>query len=104
MLEAGIAPIDGTPGIAVLDGVVVDVFDMPPVVLFVAQQMFPIPMLPDSPPAFAAPGAVGNIVSQAGIAMLGEPRLDQAQAGGKVLIVVRQRQEAVKVVWQHYSG
>ena len=45
-VDAGIWPIYWGCGVTVFDGVVMDVFNMAGVIVFVAQQVFPITVLP----------------------------------------------------------
>ena len=76
--ETRISPLSGGTRQPVLHWVVMDVIRMPDEIGFVAQQVLPVARLLE--PAF--------IPSQCGFAMLGEPRLDQPPACGKVGVVL----------------
>ena len=80
--------------------VVMDVFDMAGVTGFVAQQVFPIPVLPNRLFAFRCAGGVG-LRAQYWIALFGKAGFDEPPARGKIGIARRQCPNAMQMVGQH---
>ena len=100
-MNAGMRPIDRVAYVAMLDRIEVHVIDMAAEVIIVADQVFPIPPLPDAALALgdttiAPPFALGHCAGEAG--------LDQPPSQGMVGIVRRQRPDGVQVFGQHHHG
>jgi len=91
--------------VPVPDRIQVDVIAMSEVVLLVADSVLPITRLPH-PAASLAAALLGHIPIAAaqGQVLPREQRLDLPLAGGKIIIAVRQRPDAMKVVRQKHEG
>ena len=82
-MEAGVGPIGGALDEAVFDRVVVDVVDVVAVVGVVADQVLPIPALPDA--AFSTPLPCGRSMF-GGWDLFAEVFLDPPPAAGEITV------------------
>ena len=87
-VKTGIRPIDDFAHQAMFDRIVMNVIDMIGKVALIAQDVLPIPLLPD----------------RFQIATLAEPRLDQAPARHEIGIAVGQGPDAMQVIGQNDDG
>jgi hypothetical protein len=95
LAERRIRPLRGGCGQTMLDGVVMDVIDIPPPIVLVPDSMFPEPALPDVffTGAFAVcADALGDVI------------FDFPPTPGKIVVVFRQLPKAMEVVGQYDYG
>ena len=100
-VKAGIRPIDRRLRVSVFHRIEMNVFDVSAKIDFIPQHMLPVPRLPQGT---LATGDFACAGSRCGIAMFGEPRLDQTPTGGEISVVGRQGPDAMKVVRQNDHG
>ena len=100
-VEAGVGPVGGASDEAVFDGVVVDVFDVMPVVGIVADEMFPIASLPDA--AFASSLACGAAVL-GGLDVFTELFLDAPPTTAEIAVSGWQGCDAMQMIGQDDPG
>ena len=80
-----------------------NVIDVTGIIVFVAQEVFPITVLPQGLFPLGGAGGIGDGTQGRG-AMLGEPGLDQPPAGGKIGIAGRQSPDAVQMFGHDHHG
>ena len=101
--KAGVRPVAGRLGEAVLDRVVVNVIDMPCVVVVIAYLVLPVAVLPNGLLALGEACGVGYVF-QDRIAVFGKCGFDEAPAGRKVGIVEWQGPYAMQMVGHDNDG
>ena len=98
-MKAGVGPIGGSLDEAVFHRVVVDIVDVVAVVGVVADQVLPIPALPDA--ALATSLTYGRSMFSDGN-LLAESFLDPPPAAGEITVARRERRDAVQVFGQNH--
>ncbi len=98
-VKAGVGPIGGALDEAVFHRVVVDVVDVVAVVGVVADQVLPIPALPDA--AFSTLLPCGRSMF-GGWYLFAEGFLDPPPAAGEITVAGRERRDAVQVFGQNH--
>ena len=96
-VQAGVGPFDGATDEAVLDRVVMDVIDVVTVIGFIADQVLPIPTLPDA--AFATSLTYGRSMFGDGY-LLAESLLDPPPATGEIAVSGREGGNAMQMLGQ----
>ena len=104
-MEARPRPVLWAHYVPVPNRIEVDVIAMPEVILLVSDSVLPVARLPNpAPPLAAALLGYIPIAPAVGKIFTGEKRLDLPPACGKIIIAVRQRPDAMKVVRQEDEG
>ena len=96
-VKAGVGPIAYRAYQPVFYRIEMDVFDVPDEIGFIAQHVLPIAMLPKGLFMFRLAPMIGY-GAQGGIAVSGEPGLDQSPARGKIGIARRQGPDAMQMI------
>jgi hypothetical protein len=84
--------------------IVVDIIDMMNHVLFIADAMFPEPLLPNPAfPMLATRGGDGCFVAMVSNPPLGKPPLDARPAGGEITVIFGQGLYAMDMIRQQHG-